>query len=112
MIKLQGFEPTLNRVLIKRILQPTMTKVGVILSTKFVDEQSKIGKVVAVGKGKFSDQGLRIKPVVKVGDIVLLPEFGGSKVPIADDKKNEYVMCNDSDIPAILKGFKMSKYKH
>lgn len=110
MIKLGSFEPTLNRVLIQRFIGPSITKAGIILSTKLVDEQSKFGKVIAVGKGRFSDKGVRISPFVKPGDIVLLPEYGGSKVPI-DDKKNEYVLCNDSDIPCVIRGFK-PKYKH
>lgn len=110
MIKLEGFVPTLNRVLIQKILAPSTTKAGIILSTKMVEEQSKLGKVIAVGKGRFSDKGKRITPCVKPGDIVLLPEYGGSKIPI-DDKKNEYVLCNDSDIPCIVRGYR-PKYNH
>ena len=110
MIKLGGFVPTLNRVLIQKILAPSTTKAGIILSTKMVEEQSKLGKVIAVGKGRFSEKGKRIPPCVKTRDIVLLPEYGGSKIPI-DDKKNEYVLCNDSDIPCIVRGYK-PKYNH
>lgn len=105
MIKLSSFQPTLNRVLLQRILQPTQTQAGIILGPKYADEHSRLAKVIAVGQGKYSDKGILIKPLVKPGDIVLLPEFGGNKVPI-DDKKNEYVLCLDSEIPCVIKGYK------
>lgn len=105
MIKLNAFQPTLNRVLIQRILQSTHTQSGIILGSKYAEQHSRLGKVMSVGLGKYSDKGILIKPLVKPGDIVLLPEFGGNKVPI-DDKKNDYVLCYDSDIPCVIQGYK------
>ena len=97
--------PLTNRCLIQRILTPAVTKGGIYLSQKLIDENSKIGKVVAVGKGELNEKGTLIKPLVKVGDIVLLPEFGGTKVSMAD-KKNEYQLYRDSELLAIIKEYK------
>ena len=109
MIKVNSFIPTLNRVLIKRILPAMTTKSGIILSQRIIDESGRLGKVVAVGRGKVSETGKLIKPLVNLGDIVMLPTYGGSKVPIKDDSdpKGEFVLCNDFDIPCVVK-----KYNH
>jgi len=51
--------------------------------------------VVAVGPGKTTDSGSLVAPSVKVGDRVLLPEYGGTKVTLED---KEYFLFRDSDI--------------
>jgi chaperonin GroES len=58
------------------------------------------GKVVAVGPGRFLDNG-SLKPVnVKEGDTVLLPEYGGSKVILGDEK--EYYLYREDDLMGTL----------
>jgi len=51
--------------------------------------------VIAVGPGKTTDSGSLLAPSVKVGDRVLLPEYGGTKLTL-DEK--EYFIFRDSDI--------------
>jgi len=51
--------------------------------------------VVAVGPGKVSDSGSVIPPSVGVGDRVLLPEYGGTKVTL---EEKEYFLFRDGDI--------------
>lgn len=41
-----------------------------------------------------------MKPAVKEGDRILLPEFGGTKVEMED--KKEYLLFRESDILAKL----------
>jgi len=41
---------------------------------------------------------------VKEGDTVLLPEYGGSPVKIADADKDDYALFRDEDILAVIKG--------
>ena len=58
------------------------------------------GKVIAVGPGRYLDNG-SLKPVtVKEGDTVLLPEYGGSKVVLGDEK--EYYLYRDDDLMGTL----------
>jgi chaperonin GroES len=42
------------------------------------------GKVIAVGAGARARDGTVIPPDVKEGDIVLLPEYGGSHIKLED----------------------------
>jgi chaperonin GroES len=65
-------------VLVKKV-EDTQTKGGIILP----ENQSKVqGEVVAVGSGARSRDGQFYKPVLKVGDKVILPEYGGNKVDL------------------------------
>ena len=57
------------------------------------------GKIVAVGAGGRAPDGSRIAMELKVGDTVLLPEYGGQKVKLDDA---EYMLFNDSDILGVL----------
>nr|XP_044990897.1 10 kDa heat shock protein, mitochondrial-like [Jaculus jaculus] len=78
------FLPLFDRVLVERSTAETVTKGGIVLPEK---SQGKVleATVVAVGLGSKGKVG-EIQPAsVKVGDEVLLPEYGGTKV-IIDDK--------------------------
>ncbi|XP_008846520.1 10 kDa heat shock protein, mitochondrial isoform X3 [Nannospalax galili] len=88
------FIPLFDRVLVERSAAETVTKGGIMLPEK---SQGKVlqATVVAVGSGS-KGKGGEIQPVsVKVGDKVLLPEYGGTKVVI-DDK--DYFLFRDGDI--------------
>ncbi|CAH2306638.1 10 kDa heat shock, mitochondrial isoform X2 [Pelobates cultripes] len=93
----RSFLPLFDRVLVERFAAETVTKGGIMLPEK---SQGKVlqATVVAVGdgaKGKVDDDGA-IQPVsVKVGDKILLPEYGGTKV-VLDDK--DYFLFRDGDI--------------
>jgi chaperonin GroES len=56
--------------------------------------------VVAVGKGKVSDEGKSIPPEVKVGDKVLFGKYSGSEITVDG---NEYLILKEEDILAIVK---------
>lgn len=90
--------PLLDRVLIKRAEAVTKTAGGIVIPEK---AQSKVlqGEVIAVGPGSRKDNGEFIPVLVKVGDKVLLPEYGGTKVSLESDEK-EYHLFKESDILA------------
>ena len=58
------------------------------------------GIVIAVGPGKYLENGTLRKVDIKVGDNVLLPEYGGSTVKLSGDQ--EYHIYRDDDILGIL----------
>ncbi|KAF5307800.1 hypothetical protein FQR65_LT06672 [Abscondita terminalis] len=89
--------PLFDRVLIKKADPITTTKGGIMLPET---SRTKIlkGTVVAIGPGSRNQQGEHIAPSIKVGDNVLLPEFGGTKVEF--DENNEYHLFRESDILA------------
>ncbi|KAG8558642.1 hypothetical protein GDO81_017077 [Engystomops pustulosus] len=90
----KNFIPLLDRVLVERVPHETVTKGGIVLPEK---SQNKVlqAVVVAVGGGSKGKNG-ELKPVdVNVGEKVLLPEYGGTKI-VLDDK--EYFLFRDGDI--------------
>ncbi|XP_052868479.1 10 kDa heat shock protein, mitochondrial isoform X2 [Anopheles cruzii] len=90
--------PLLDRVLILRAEALTKTKSGLVIPEK---AQSKVleGTVVAVGPGARNTQtGEHVPLAVKVGEKVLLPEYGGTKVELGDTK--EYHLFREADILA------------
>ncbi|XP_014768720.1 10 kDa heat shock protein, mitochondrial [Octopus bimaculoides] len=88
------FLPLLDRVLVERFLPEVRTKSGIMIPEK---SQGKVvqATVVACGPGGRAKDGSTIPLTVKFGDVVLLPEYGGTKVEL--DKK-EFYLFRDSDI--------------
>eukprot|EP00829_Urostomides_striatus_P005585 TRINITY_DN1619_c0_g1_i4.p1 TRINITY_DN1619_c0_g1~~TRINITY_DN1619_c0_g1_i4.p1 ORF type:complete len:138 (+),score=48.48 TRINITY_DN1619_c0_g1_i4:48-416(+) len=97
MLKFRKFLPLLNRVLVEKSLPLTKTKAGIILPEK--EGIKNFGKVVAVGPGALHE-GKIIPVAVKVGQTVLLPEYSGSVIKLADEK--EYAIYKDEDILGVL----------
>jgi chaperonin GroES len=92
-IKLQ---PLADRVVVKPIEREEVTKGGIVLPDT-AKEKPQEGEVVAVGKGRVSDDGKRIPMDVKVGDIVVYAKYGGAEIKIADE---DLVILRESDILA------------
>lgn len=91
--------PLLDRVLIKRAEAITRTAGGIVIPEK---AQGKIlhGEVIAVGPGIRKDNGDFVPLLVKVGDRVLLPEYGGTKVNLEENDDKEYHLFREADILA------------
>uniref|UniRef100_A0A4W5MWG1 10 kDa heat shock protein, mitochondrial n=2 Tax=Euteleosteomorpha TaxID=1489388 RepID=A0A4W5MWG1_9TELE len=88
------FLPMFDRVLVERLAAETMSKGGIMLPEK---AQGKVlqATVVAVGPGSTNQKGKLTPMSVKVGEKVLLPEYGGTKVNLED---KEYFLFRDADI--------------
>ena len=92
-VKLQ---PLADRLVVKPIEQEEVTKGGIVLPDT-AKEKPQEGKVMAVGKGRLSEDGKRIAMDVKVGDIVIYAKYGGTEIKIEDE---ELVILRESDILA------------
>jgi len=90
--------PLFDRVLIQRAAAETKTKGGLYIPEK-AQTKGLEGVVVAVGPGARADSGETIPMSVGVGDKVLLPEFGGSKLEMEGE---EFQMFRETDIVAKL----------
>ncbi|KAI3834879.1 hypothetical protein MKW98_015992 [Papaver atlanticum] len=90
--------PSLNRVLVEKIVPPSKTTAGILLPEKTAKLNS--GKVVAVGPGAKDREGNHIPVCVKEGETVLLPEYGGMNVKLGE---KEYLLYGDQDILGILR---------
>ncbi|KXS56084.1 MAG: molecular chaperone GroES, partial [Candidatus Adiutrix intracellularis] len=62
--------PLSDRVLVKRLEEEETTKGGIIIPDT-AKEKPQQGKIIAIGEGKLLDNGTRINPAVKVGEVVL-----------------------------------------
>lgn len=85
--------------MIQRAEALTQTKSGIVIPEA---AQSKVsqGTVVAVGPGGRNKNGDLIPIALNVGDKVLLPEYGGTKVKL--DGEKEYHLFRETDILAKL----------
>ncbi len=91
-------KPLGDRVLVQPQQEEDMTKGGIIIPDT-AKEKPQQGKVIALGTGKLDDDGKKIAFNVKVGDLVLMPKYGGTEVKI-DDK--EYQIVREDDILGVL----------
>jgi chaperonin GroES len=89
--------PLGDNVLVKQAKVDEVTSFGLVLPGK--DEKKPEGEVVAVGPGKPLKSGERAAMEVKVGDRVVLKNWGGEKVEL---DKEEYKIVSQEDILAVI----------
>lgn len=92
-------QPLQDRVVVEVLEAKEKTKSGIVLPDT-AKEKPQEAKVIAVGKGKVSDEGKVISPEVKVGDVILFGKYTGTEITM-DDK--EYLILKEEDILAIVK---------
>jgi len=93
-----NIRPLSDRVVIKPTDPEEKVQGGIIIPDT-AKEKPQQGKIVAVGPGKDSDAGQKIKLEVKVGDLVLYGKYAGTEVTVDDE---DYLIVRESDILAIL----------
>lgn len=92
-----NLKPLFDRVLVQRIKPATQTSSGIYIPEKNQEKLNE-GTVVAAGPGVTDPTtGKLIPVVVKAGDKVLLPNFGGSPVKVGED---EFLLFSDREILA------------
>ncbi|OHE22240.1 MAG: co-chaperone GroES, partial [Syntrophobacterales bacterium RBG_19FT_COMBO_59_10] len=69
--------PLQDRVIVKRLEEEATTKGGIIIPDT-AKEKPMEGLVIAVGKGKTTEDGKLIKPDVKAGDRILFGKYSGT----------------------------------
>ena len=89
-------KPLEDRVIVKPLEAEEKTAGGIIIPDNAKEKPQK-GKIVAVGPGKFSDQGKKIEMTVKEGDTVLYGKYSGTEVKIDGE---DYLIVRESDILA------------
>jgi len=92
-------QPLADRIVVKVLEAEERTKGGIVLPDT-AKEKPQEAEVIAIGKGKISDEGKTIPPEVKVGDKILFGKYSGTEIRI-DDK--EYLILKEEDILAIVK---------
>jgi chaperonin GroES len=91
--------PLGDRVLIESVPEEERTKSGILLPDTIEKERPEQGKVIAVGPGKFNEEGKPMPMSVKKGDIVLFTKYGPNEIKV-DGK--EYLIAREDDILAVI----------
>ena len=90
--------PLRDRILVKRF-EEEETRVGGIIIPDTAKEKPQEGKVIAVGKGKVSEDG-KLHPLdVKKGDRVLFSKYSGTEINIEGE---EHLIIREDDVLGIL----------
>jgi chaperonin GroES len=90
--------PLHDRLIVKR-LEESETTAGGLFIPESAKEKPQRGEVIAVGKGKVSEDG-SIRPLdVKAGDVVLFGKYSGTEVKI--DNEDRLIMRED-DVLAVV----------
>jgi len=94
-----NIKPLEDRILVQS-LEAEQTPASGLVIPDTAKEKPQEGKVVAVGPGRFDEDGEKRIPLdVKVGDVVIYSKYGGTEV-----KYNgvEYLLLGARDILAIV----------
>ena len=92
--------PLQDRVIVKRLEEEEKTKGGIIIPDT-AKEKPQEGKVIAVGKGKMTDEGKLIPMDVKTGDRILFGKYSGTEIKIDGE---EHLIMREEDILGIIEG--------
>lgn len=89
--------PLQDRILVERI-EEEVRKGGIIIPDS-AKEKPQQGKVVAVGPGRFDENGKRVAMDVKKGDYILFGKYSGNEIRIGDE---ELLIMREEDVLAIV----------
>jgi chaperonin GroES len=92
--------PLQDRVIVKRLEEEEKTKGGIIIPDT-AKEKPQEGKVIAVGKGKVTEDGKVIPMDVKVGDKILFGKYSGTEIKIGGE---EHLIMREEDILGVIEG--------
>ncbi len=99
--------PLHDRVLVRRVEETETTRGGIIIPDTAKDKPQE-GEVVAVGKGKISEEG-KVRPLdVKAGDRILFGKYSGTEVKIDG---NEYLIMREEEVLGIIEASKKAASK-
>jgi chaperonin GroES len=92
--------PLQDRVIVKRLEEEEKTKGGIIIPDT-AKEKPQEGKVIAVGKGKVTEDGKVIPLDVKAGDRILFGKYAGTEIKVEGE---EHLIMREEDILGVIEG--------
>ena len=93
-----NIRPLHDRIIVERLEEEATTASGIIIPDS-AKEKPQQGNVIAVGKGKLTEDGKVLPLDVKVGDKVLFGKYSGTEVKIDG---NEYLMMREDDVLGVV----------
>jgi chaperonin GroES len=93
-------KPLEDRVIIKAVKEEERTASGIVLPDT-AKEKPMMGEVVAVGEGKWDEEGKKRIPMdVKAGDKVIYGKYSGTEYKTSDG--DELLILRASEILAVV----------
>ena len=92
-----NLKPLGDRLIVKAIEEEATTASGIVLPDT-AKEKPQRGEVIAVGEGRFDDDGEKRIPVdVAQGDTVLYSKYGGTEITVDGE---DLLVLRESDVLA------------
>lgn len=94
-----SIKPLEDRILVQPLDAEQTTASGLVIPDT-AKEKPQEGKVLAVGPGRFDDEGENRIPLdISVGDTVIYSKYGGTEVKYNNE---EYLILSGRDVLAIV----------
>jgi chaperonin GroES len=90
--------PLHDRILVRRMGEEEKTAGGLFIPDTAKEKPQK-GKVVAVGKGRVTEDGKTLPLEVREGDSVLFSKYAGTELKL---EGQEYLMIKEEDVLGIF----------
>ena len=92
--------PLHDRVIVKRLDEEKKTASGIVIPDTAAEKPDQ-GEVMAVGKGKRTEEGKLVPVDVQIGDRVLFGKYSGQSVRVKGD---ELLVMREEDIMGVVEG--------
>jgi chaperonin GroES len=93
-----NIKPLEDKIVVQASEAETTTASGIVIPDT-AKEKPQEGKVLAVGPGRYTEQGTRIPVDVSVGDVVIYSKYGGTEIKYDGE---EYLILSARDVLAIV----------
>jgi chaperonin GroES len=90
--------PLQDRIIVERLEEESKTAGGILIPDT-AKEKPQRGKIVAVGKGKLTEDGKVLPVDVKVGDKVLFGKYAGTEIKV---EGVDYLIMREDDILGVI----------
>jgi chaperonin GroES len=94
-----SIKPLHDRVIIRRIEDSAQQTAGGLFIPDTAKEKPQEGEVIAVGEGKYKEDGTRQTLDVKAGDRVLFGKYSGSEIKLDGE---EFLIMREDEILGII----------
>ncbi len=91
-------KPMSDRIVIRPTQQEETTKGGIFLPDT-AKERPQEGEVVAVGPGRYLNNGKRMEMELKAGDKVIYSKYAGTEIQVEDE---ELLVLGFNDVLAMI----------
>ena len=90
--------PLYDRIVVRRKEAKEQVRGGIIIPDT-AKEKPQEAEVIAVGEGKFDDNGKRIPLDVKAGDLILFGKYSGQEIKLDGE---EYLIMREDEVLAVI----------